>query len=285
MAHWNFWEWLAYSCVAVTAIILAADTGLRMAPDLKKRFAPLLESPWWGFTPLVAMTVGAILFLLREANVTLPNLPPPPWWVNMPLLGAVLCLIWWDLKRRRRRKQSSTPIAVPAIQGAPLPTSLPNFSVPIVDMNCYTRLDGATPRVTFRCSIFNGTDTSVNILGAEGFVRIQGEELHEEIFLLTEQEQRPPNGGVPMNARTFCRIALAVPLNAITIQYMTRVLKDESLVIGFDAKITGRTAVGVEFAIRLPESVRFNTQTAQASDGFMFQMIGTQKNQYPRMFP
>jgi hypothetical protein len=37
MRHWTFWEWIAYAALSVAALIIAADTGFKGAPDVMAR--------------------------------------------------------------------------------------------------------------------------------------------------------------------------------------------------------------------------------------------------------
>jgi hypothetical protein len=103
MSHWNFWEWLAYGCIWIAALCSAADMGVKMAPNLRERMARVISSPWWGFTPLVAISLGTIILLLREFFV-LPNIPV--WFaLFLPLvvaLGAVVLLLARMPRRKRR---------------------------------------------------------------------------------------------------------------------------------------------------------------------------------------
>jgi len=64
MRHWSFWEWLAYACLLLGAMILAADTGLRLSPELAHS-APFLSSPYWGFAPL-GLVMGATAVLVAK---------------------------------------------------------------------------------------------------------------------------------------------------------------------------------------------------------------------------
>lgn len=69
MPHWGFWELLAYAGIWVSAIILATDAGLKMAPDLRKKCEPIIANPIWGFTPLVLLTISGAIFLGREIGL------------------------------------------------------------------------------------------------------------------------------------------------------------------------------------------------------------------------
>jgi len=65
MRHWTFWEWVAYACLLLGAVILAADTGLKVAPDLARHFS-FIESPFWGFAPLALVVAATIIFVANE---------------------------------------------------------------------------------------------------------------------------------------------------------------------------------------------------------------------------
>ena len=65
MRHWTFWEWLAYACLLVGAVIIAADTGLRLAPDLAAKLPDLAHEPAWGFAPLSLMLLATAVLAAR----------------------------------------------------------------------------------------------------------------------------------------------------------------------------------------------------------------------------
>lgn len=65
MRHWTFWEWVAYLCLLFSAVILAADTGLKIAPELTP-YAPFIANPWWGFAPLGLLLIGTIILVANE---------------------------------------------------------------------------------------------------------------------------------------------------------------------------------------------------------------------------
>jgi hypothetical protein len=66
MRHWTFWEWVAYVALFVAALIVAADSGFREAPDVMARLPEFFHSEWWGFAPAVLVVGATIILLLRE---------------------------------------------------------------------------------------------------------------------------------------------------------------------------------------------------------------------------
>jgi hypothetical protein len=65
MRHWTFWEWVAYGVILVSALILAADQGFKLEPDLMRQLPEFFHSAWWGFAPLVLVVIATIILLLR----------------------------------------------------------------------------------------------------------------------------------------------------------------------------------------------------------------------------
>jgi hypothetical protein len=65
MAHWIFWEWVAYGALFTAAIGLAVDTSIRQSDTLKMKFGWLIEKRIWGFAPIVLMTVGTVIFVAK----------------------------------------------------------------------------------------------------------------------------------------------------------------------------------------------------------------------------
>jgi hypothetical protein len=69
VAEWTALEWIGYATLWVAAVILAADTGLRMSTELRPRFTGLLNNSYWGFTPLILLTIGALAFVANEFHL------------------------------------------------------------------------------------------------------------------------------------------------------------------------------------------------------------------------
>jgi hypothetical protein len=66
MRHWTFWEWVAYAALFVAAMIVAADTGVRITPDLAAYLPAFVHGPIWGFAPLILVVGATIILVLRE---------------------------------------------------------------------------------------------------------------------------------------------------------------------------------------------------------------------------
>ena len=66
MSHWVFWEWVAYAALFIAAAIVAADTGIRLAPDLELHMPSFLHSGWWGIAPLALVLLATALLVGKE---------------------------------------------------------------------------------------------------------------------------------------------------------------------------------------------------------------------------
>jgi hypothetical protein len=69
MRRWTFWEWLAYACLLVGAMILAADTALKIAPDLAQKVPGWVGSPLWGFAPLALMLIATVILIASNSGL------------------------------------------------------------------------------------------------------------------------------------------------------------------------------------------------------------------------
>jgi hypothetical protein len=69
MSDWKFWDWLAYGVLFIAAAIIAADTGLKLSPELAHQLPLFLESAWWGFSPLGLFVIGTIVLILRALGL------------------------------------------------------------------------------------------------------------------------------------------------------------------------------------------------------------------------
>jgi hypothetical protein len=69
MRGWSFWDRVAYACLWVGAVILAADTALKLAPDLAQKLPSWTASPFWGVAPLAVVAIATILFLAGKTGL------------------------------------------------------------------------------------------------------------------------------------------------------------------------------------------------------------------------
>jgi len=65
MRDWRFWEWLAYGSMFVGALLIAADTGVRLSPELQK-YSGFMHSAWWGFAPLILFVSATVILIARN---------------------------------------------------------------------------------------------------------------------------------------------------------------------------------------------------------------------------
>jgi hypothetical protein len=65
MKNWKFWDWTAYGCLAVAALVTAFDSALKNAPALANRLPGLVESPLWAFTPAILVVIATTLLIFR----------------------------------------------------------------------------------------------------------------------------------------------------------------------------------------------------------------------------
>jgi hypothetical protein len=69
MSRWTYWEWIAYSVLFVAAILIAADQGVKLAPELMQQFHVFIASPYWAFAPLASVILATLILLGREFGV------------------------------------------------------------------------------------------------------------------------------------------------------------------------------------------------------------------------
>jgi hypothetical protein len=74
MRHWTFWEWVAYIGLSIAAIIIAADQGVKLAPELLQRFSGMITSPFWAFAPLALIILATVILIGREIGWIGPKL-------------------------------------------------------------------------------------------------------------------------------------------------------------------------------------------------------------------
>ena len=53
MVAWGFWEWLTYGCIAIAALMIALDQGVRQSSTAREFLGSIVQSSLWAFTPFV----------------------------------------------------------------------------------------------------------------------------------------------------------------------------------------------------------------------------------------
>jgi hypothetical protein len=66
MRHWGFWEWVAYGCLFVGALIMAAETGFKTEPEVMNHLPDFFRSSLWGFSPAALVICATIIPVVRE---------------------------------------------------------------------------------------------------------------------------------------------------------------------------------------------------------------------------
>lgn len=62
VAHWGFWEWIAYSAIAIAAVISALDLALKHAPMLRQYTPTFIQGPVFALLPFVAILTSGVIF-------------------------------------------------------------------------------------------------------------------------------------------------------------------------------------------------------------------------------
>jgi hypothetical protein len=78
MPGWGFWEWLAYICIFVAALMLAADTGMKSSDRFTAISTALRSSAWWNMAPLLMLCISAAVVLAYQVGVIAPLPSPAP---------------------------------------------------------------------------------------------------------------------------------------------------------------------------------------------------------------
>lgn len=73
LAHWGFWEWIAYSAIAIAAIVSALDLGLKHAPMVAQFIPSFVRGPVFGLLPFCAILVSAGIFGASQLGLIHPK--------------------------------------------------------------------------------------------------------------------------------------------------------------------------------------------------------------------
>jgi len=66
MRNWGFWEWVAYGCLCVGTLIMAAETGFKTEPEVMARLPDFFHSSLWGFSPAILVVFATGILIWRE---------------------------------------------------------------------------------------------------------------------------------------------------------------------------------------------------------------------------
>jgi hypothetical protein len=58
---WGFWDWVAYICIAIAAVMMAFDAAVKSSANLTSIFSFIVDNRLWQFTPAVAVVISAII--------------------------------------------------------------------------------------------------------------------------------------------------------------------------------------------------------------------------------
>jgi hypothetical protein len=70
MGYSMFWDILAYTSVLIASLMLAIDIGIRRSRE-PAEMPPLFLSNFWGFAPLILMTLAGVVWIVRAADYKL----------------------------------------------------------------------------------------------------------------------------------------------------------------------------------------------------------------------
>jgi hypothetical protein len=68
MARWKFWDWVAYCCLGIAALGLAAGAALKEDPAMFERLPAVFTSPKWAYAPIILFALGSFILAVRFAG-------------------------------------------------------------------------------------------------------------------------------------------------------------------------------------------------------------------------
>ncbi len=69
MRHWTFGDWVGYACLFVAAICIAADTGIKGAPNLAARMPEFFRGEFWAFLPITLVLLGTAVLVASSLGL------------------------------------------------------------------------------------------------------------------------------------------------------------------------------------------------------------------------
>ena len=78
MARWGFWDWVAYLCLGIAALGLAAGAALNGEPaEILTRLPDFVTSPKWAYLPIMLFALGTVILVIRLVAPLIPGSAGP----------------------------------------------------------------------------------------------------------------------------------------------------------------------------------------------------------------
>ncbi|MGA9755643.1 MAG: hypothetical protein WBV23_10925 [Desulfobaccales bacterium] len=74
MDHWDFWGWIAYSCLGITAIGLAIMRFLKDYLVMFEKLPTFLKSGKWAYVPAALFIIATITLIARPMVSKFPSI-------------------------------------------------------------------------------------------------------------------------------------------------------------------------------------------------------------------
>ncbi|MEI9997337.1 MAG: hypothetical protein WDM91_22265 [Rhizomicrobium sp.] len=78
MGGWGFWEWLAYTFIAIAAVVPAVSMALKNEAELNARLRYFLQSKFWTYVPATFLVLSAAIVVANQLGWT-ASTPPKPY--------------------------------------------------------------------------------------------------------------------------------------------------------------------------------------------------------------
>jgi hypothetical protein len=69
MKDWDIFAWIAYGAIAVSAVLLAVDQGIRNSPELLAKATWVIKGRFWGFFPAVSILLATVILIANQFGV------------------------------------------------------------------------------------------------------------------------------------------------------------------------------------------------------------------------
>ena len=103
MGEWGFWDWIGYITLVIAAVSIAIDTAISQSHRLQKHLPRLFDKGYWGFVPIIMVSLSAFAFGYKQLNASSLKIEKPEIVVDnsVEFLGpkdARLEVSSWDLR-------------------------------------------------------------------------------------------------------------------------------------------------------------------------------------------